>query len=71
MLPLSVLIVVRINLLLLTGVTAKDFSLLWVAVLVRVLCCAIPAIAAHVLLPEGGPSDAVSDFQVRPMHPVL
>ena len=48
-----------------TGVTAKDFSMLWVAVLVRVLCCAIPAIAAFFLVPDGGPSDAVSDFQVR------
>jgi hypothetical protein len=46
-------------------VTAKDFSMLWVAVLVRVLCCAIPAIAAFFLVPDGGPSDAVSDFQVR------
>lgn len=66
MLPVSVLTVVELNLRLVTGVTAKDFSMLWVAVLVRVLCCAIPAIAAHVLLPDGGPSDAVSDFQVRP-----
>ena len=39
--------------------------MLWVAVLVRVLCCAIPAIAAFFLVPDGGPSDAVSDFQVR------
>lgn len=47
-----------------TGVTAKDFSMLWIGVFVRVLCCAIPASAAFVLLPEGGPGDAVSDFQV-------
>jgi hypothetical protein len=55
---------VETDLFCISGVTSKDFSMLWVAVLVRALCCAIPAIAARVLLPDGGPSDAVSDFQV-------
>lgn len=54
-----------------TGVTAKDFSTLWISVLVRVLCCAIPATAAFILLPKGGPADAVSDFQVSRSRALL
>jgi hypothetical protein len=37
--------------------------MLWLAVLIRILCCLIPATTAFCLLPRGGPSDAVSDFQ--------
>ena len=45
------------------GVSRSDFSQLWIGVLIRVLCCAIPAVAALWLVPEGGPADAVDEFQ--------
>ena len=45
------------------GVSRRDFSQLWIGVLIRVLCCAIPAVAALWLVPEGGPADAVDEFQ--------
>ena len=45
------------------GVTATDFENLWVAQVIRIGCCAIPALLVFALVPRGGPADAVSQFQ--------
>lgn len=47
------------------GVSTTNFDRLWLALVIRIGCCLVPALLVFVLVPSGGPADAVSQFQAE------
>ena len=47
------------------GVTSTNFELLWLALVVRIAACALPAALVFVLVPRGSSAEAEAMFRVE------